>query len=479
MRAIICLVALPLFLFPADIQAASDLDAPTQRQLVQLEAKYFGHSFDADSYDDRTVRLEKLIFGEPTPGDLTQRIQKLVVATGAGSAEDTVSYQEHDHSSHTKRSNDIKPSFSTGRNNHKDESTPNLQTAFTMPSGTFSTNGSAPESYPHIATLENEILGRSFPSQPVTERLNKMEVKVFGSASDDPDLSERTDALDHYVEQKLHKSPFPASPKDEAIANLENNVQTSSQTNPQTNQSPAKYPHVTALENEILGRSFDGQLLPDRLSRMETKAFGKPSKSTDLSQRTDALEKYAEKKLHKQPYEQERNETASANSQPKQSRLPQQLLSMLGNSLLGMAGGFGGIGPGFGPGGLLPGGMPNNGSGIGISGTGIGTPHHGSSQSQQAQQSQPQQQQAIPKATEDDPAVHLATPPAANTKLLTKVGWCEVQVFGHTFPDMHLTERLSQLNQELQVKPGAPNMQLLDDVGLMIKAVQSRNFASK
>lgn len=59
------------------------------------------------------------------------------------------------------------------------------------------------------------------------------------------------------------------------------------------------YPHVTVLENEILGTAYPQDSLPARLSRLELRAFGKDSAGSDLGSRTDALEQYAETKLHK------------------------------------------------------------------------------------------------------------------------------------------------------------------------------------
>jgi hypothetical protein len=429
-----CLAVIFLFLFSTNAEAASDLSADSQHELLQLESTYFGHSFSMDSYDARIERLEKLVFGEAsTSGAPQQRMEKLVAATAGSSSGRGTSSQSSQNSQ--------KPT-----------------TTSAMPAASNSSNGSS-ESYPHIAALEKEILGQTFPSAPLPERLKKMEVKAFGGASNNPDLSERTDELDYYVEHKLHKEPFTANPS----------AQTATSSVNTDDVNPDEYPHVTTLEKEILSQTYVDDPLPERLSRMEAKAFGSPSKSTDLSQRTDVLEKYAEKKLHKKPFEPQQSETANGSSQSQsgQSRLPQQLLSMVGNSLLGLAG-FGGIGPNMGGGGLGAGGMPAGGSpGLGFSGTGINR------RSQTAQQ-----QESTVHEVEDDPAVHLATPPPTSAKMLTKVGWCEVQVFGHTFPEMHLEERLRQLNLALEFKPGATNMELLDDVGPMIKTVQVRNKAT-
>ncbi|MDR3613277.1 MAG: hypothetical protein P4L53_06910 [Candidatus Obscuribacterales bacterium] len=124
-------------------------------------------------------------------------------------------------------------------------------------------------------------------------------------------------------------------------------------------------------------------------------------------------------------------------------------------------GGFGGIGGSPGMGGMGGGGMAGGGGG-------------------QQQQNQPSAEKEKPTFPPDDPAVQAATPPTSDAKLLTKVGWCEVQVFGHTFSDaglteaslpaahMHLSERLQQLNQKLNFKPGMKSIKLMDNVDELV-----------
>ena len=39
-----------------------------------------------------------------------------------------------------------------------------------------------------------------------------------------------------------------------------------------------KYPTVSAIEQRLLGKDYAGEPIDQRLNRLETKAFGKPSK---------------------------------------------------------------------------------------------------------------------------------------------------------------------------------------------------------
>jgi hypothetical protein len=96
------------------------------------------------------------------------------------------------------------------------------------------------------------------------------------------------------------------------------------------------------------------------------------------------------------------------------------------------------------------------------------------------QQNQPPAEKEKETYPADDPAVQAATPPTPDAKLMTKVGWCEVQVFGHSFSDagltaaslpathMHLSDRLQQLNQKLNFKPGMKGIKLMDNVDELV-----------
>jgi len=108
-------------------------------------------------------------------------------------------------------------------------------------------------------------------------------------------------------------------------------------------------------------------------------------------------------------------------------------------------------------------------------------------QNQQQQQQQKPDTKPEPAAPSDDPLVHESTPPPTEAKLITKVGWCEVQVFGHTFSvqglvdaslpvqHMHLPARLDQLNHKLNFEPKKSGIQLMDDIDALVRFV----FANK
>lgn len=93
----------------------------------------------------------------------------------------------------------------------------------------------------------------------------------------------------------------------------------------------------------------------------------------------------------------------------------------------------------------------------------------------QAGQSSPAARAAV---KQDDPALRSSTPPPATAKMLTKVGWCEMKLFGHTSAEMHLPERLQQVNDALNYKPGKKGIALMDDVNAMVSAVAAKTGSS-
>jgi hypothetical protein len=456
MRVIFCSLFVLFVSLWSSVQAASNLDADTQRQLVRLEKKYFARSFDSDSDDSRVGRLEKQILGCTNSGDPEQRMKNIISATSSASI-----------------TSGANQGFS-GSVSAPDQSEPQTRSARNVPAPVQSdsadngesTSGDATDSYPHVTTLEKTILQQTYIGQTLPARLARMELKAFGRASTDPDLSQRTDALEDYAEQKLHKkSPEAEADASDAVSSPDG----------QSNASSGEYPHITALEKEILGQTYAGQPLPDRLGRMETKAFGAASTDLDYSRRTDALEAYAEKTLHKKPFNQGDQSTASASQQKTNNggggTLTKTIANVVGNSILGMVGlGGGGMaspfGSGMGPGPGFMGGMG------GMGGPGMGMGGTGGSRRRMAQN---QNQEPEAPTEVRDPYVTSPTPPPPDARMITKVGWCEMQVFGQTFPAMHLPERLGKLNRELNFEPDKSNIELMDDVGKMIKLVAQRH----
>ncbi len=512
-------------------QAKSQLDAATLKQLTMLEQKFFGHTYDTESDDERTQRIEKLILGSSSEGAAAPRIKKLASVTYLDTRPDTVetapsppasasvpspadtasptptptpvpaSVAAHSPSpaptsapvpivhapiTHTPAPIAHTPATAPAPIVHAPASasaptpTPvaanmsktSRTTSTQMPSTqTLSTQSSsddldipsgkpAGDDYPHVTALEKDILGSTYVGQPLSARIVRMETKAFGAASKSDDLGERTDNLETYAEQKLHKKPFLADETTDATFE-ETPSPESTNLSEGSSHLQSDYPHITALENSIMGQASPSLPLEKRISAMEVKAFGKVSNSDDLSGRTDALEKYAEKTLHKKPYGADLNyETADGSGAGKGTESKgMKLLNMVGNSLLGM--GTNGIGAG----------------GIGVPGVGMmGPGASGFGGIRVRRRQAPTQEPSAadePSGPVEDPMVRAKDPPPASTRLATRVGWCEMHVFGKTSPNLHLAERLTQLSRELKFEPGKGAMELMDHIDGLVKAAQA------
>ncbi len=385
-------------------QTAGQLNAQTIELFNEIEHQYFGRNFNTESLDLRAQRIEKIMFGGIQDGDPNKRIANIV-------------------------------SFVLQANSD----TPDTPDSAVVDDG---------DEYPHITRLENLVLGQGYPKEDLKARLSRLETKAFGTVSTSQDLSARTDALDQYVQQTLHKNPFQLNASTDAD-NSQPKSQTSSSTQDSASQDDDQpdYPHIDTLEKQILGATYIGQPLADRIGRMEIKAYGKTSPNPDLSQRTDDLDAYVENVLHIKSFQQtqERPDDSQPRSQQNSQR-KKQIAALIGNSLLGMAGlGF--------LGGVMPPGM-----------------------SPTRRDDQPIQDPN--QAPADDPLVNQPSMPPANTRMITKVGWCEMQTFGHTSPSLHLIDRLTELNHELNYAPGQSGMDLMDDMDALMKKVAQKQSAT-
>lgn len=222
----------------------------------------------------------------------------------------------------------------------------------------------------------------------------------------------------------------------------------------------SNYPHINSLETEILGQTYPQDPLVDRISRMEIKAFGAASTDPDLSNRTDLLDSYAEKKLHKKSFDKQQAEQAQS-----EGCVP----------ATGASGSSGGTASGAGPGYSKSKALLNF---VGSQLLGMTVPGLGQFAGVRARpRSEVQQeQQAVQKPTkQEDPAVLAPTPPPAGSHVLTKVAWCELRVFGQTSPQLHLVERLEKLNALLKYAPAQTGIDLMDDVPKLIQSAAAHS----
>lgn len=405
-----------LLLISTQINPATADSAESRAQLAGLERKYLGIVYPAEAEETRIQRLEKFVFGDAGSGDVNQRLANLV-STGNGGA---------------------------SADNSADDLIENTS-AFDPPA---SAQSGAPQAV------------SSSDSQNQTAYENQLSIDQPGAA--DQLLSSNQQSVD---DQSTSSESGYAD--DESSAGDQ-----SAQDTPPPGDD--QYPRVGVLEKAILGQANPQQDVSARLSKLETKAYGKTSETAALSDRVDNLEKFAEKKYSKelaaqrdkQVYEEDARgrEIEPGQGGPVRSKVP-GLVNMVSNVLFG--------GPG-----MM--GNPYT-AGPSIGGVGFGGVHlrersevarQQALEAAQAGQSSPA---ARASARSEDPAVNAASPPPDSAKMLTKVGWCEKKMFGKTSPEMHLPERLQQLNDALNFRPGKRGIALMDDVNGMVGAVAARN----
>lgn len=157
---------------------------------------------------------------------------------------------------------------------------------------------------PSVPKLEQKFFEHTYPKDPLPQRLERIEKMVFGETKTGAD-GERLAKLLQAVPQ-LNSLPDSSSASSSSTASASPSSGGSSSGGDRemappsrSHQGPAtargsevtdaKYPQVSAMEQKLLGKEFAADPVDQRLARLETKVFGKPSSSTDLSDRVDAL----------------------------------------------------------------------------------------------------------------------------------------------------------------------------------------------
>jgi hypothetical protein len=162
-----------------------------------------------------------------------------------------------------------------------------------------------------LSKMEVRLLDHDYKSETEDQRLTRLEKFVFGGPESGTD-KERVDRLTAAI--------VPAAPSNEATASTtaasktaardssKNSAKSASKTagkdsqvasatpQPATKYDPSdfgSYPRVAQLEQQFFNKTFTSDPLPVRVSRLETKEFGKPEPNEDLCDRMDRLDRIA------------------------------------------------------------------------------------------------------------------------------------------------------------------------------------------
>lgn len=142
-----------------------------------------------------------------------------------------------------------------------------------------------------LGPLEIKFFSHQYDRETPSERLDRLERLVFGSV--------QSGSIEERV-AKISKTVDTAAPESQNLSSKYTapKVERQLPSQPKTaadvrDNASSDYPRVSELERSLLGRTYVGEQVRQRLSRLETKAYGAPSRVDDLATRVDKLSSYA------------------------------------------------------------------------------------------------------------------------------------------------------------------------------------------
>ncbi len=224
---------------PASSQAATE---PGVARIAKMETKIFAHPYNSEILPQRVARLERFVYGNESTESLENRIDRLTSHVDANAAPVT-----------TAKSSPVAPRTIVSA----------------APNGTFKSSAK----YPRVSEIEQQLLERTFETECVLDRVERLESRVFGRVwTQQTNLALRVDRLGEYaymnpeVERLEQAELLRVSMLRTEVRNEFRNV---------VHQSQPKRVMMSVV---------------DEIESLETMMFGKISASKPLGQRVDALE---------------------------------------------------------------------------------------------------------------------------------------------------------------------------------------------
>jgi len=249
----------------ACVVQATNISASDQQALIQIEDKLFEHDYSAEDDVARLNRVEKFIFGSIQMGSLQDRFAQIQNALAVGKQEES-----EDNPVATAKTQQSIGQITQAPEAEEESSTPiSSKKMFN-----YST-------YPQVTQLEQELLGKTYVTEPIVNRLSRLEVKAFGQSSSDSDLSARTDRLTTYAERHDLYNEHQSSRNQQLFP--------SQQIIPMTD--PSQFSAVG--ENTHPPVDWQATGVEPRIASMEQAVFGHTHTSTKktLAERVQHLEK--------------------------------------------------------------------------------------------------------------------------------------------------------------------------------------------
>lgn len=223
---------------PAWSQAATEAGVA---RITKMEMKIFAHPYNSEVLPHRVARLERFVYGNESTEPLESRIGRLTSHVAANS----ISVAPKPAAPAV-----AKPATLTSR------VTPSAAVKHTA-------------SYPRVSELEQQLLERTFETDSVLDRIERLESKVFGRVwTQQTDLALRVDRLGEYAYMNPEVELLEQAElrRVSMLRDVVRNV---------VHQAPPKKVMISVV---------------DEIESLETMMFGKISASKPLGQRVDALE---------------------------------------------------------------------------------------------------------------------------------------------------------------------------------------------
>jgi hypothetical protein len=125
--------------------------------------------------------------------------------------------------------------------------------------------------YPAVADMETSMIGRTFASEAIAARLDRLENKQFGRTSNSTDLALRVD--------NLKRSQMPAALMQnvqEHIATARLRLAPSSVMRTRENRQTTVADRIEIMEKNVFGRIYPERPLQKRVNALEKNIYGEP-----------------------------------------------------------------------------------------------------------------------------------------------------------------------------------------------------------
>ena len=241
---------------------------PNERALLsKLELQVLGASSPNVALTQRIERLETIVFGGPQSGDLYKREAKL----------NDVIHVNNTSESPASSSPDMLQQMQDAFGKYR--SLPPAEHQIPHGQSSLPPRGQKDATdYPTVTSLEQKVFHQSFVNDDITQRLDRLETKLYGHPNPGMALADRVDRLVAQVPVVARQQPFQTLPQqhhsyqNQSQSALDNLPKSASQL---TNGQLGIYSQLETFERQLLGGPRPQLLITERLDQLEQQVFGK------------------------------------------------------------------------------------------------------------------------------------------------------------------------------------------------------------